>query len=116
LKNIHNVDSNYKSKNIQGSKRKVGDTNGNIIEKGSLKKKELVHFYKCKFCPNNYKDKKILDRHLRNIHNTDENYKYNLPQGMKRKNLNVTDVKKNEKNWKLYEMEIKNIFISCFYF
>ena len=91
LKNIHNTDSNYKSEDIQGLKRKVNDTSGNIIEKGALKKKQLIHFFKCKLCSTNFKDKKNLDRHLKNIHKTDENYKYNLPQGMKRKNVNTTD-------------------------
>jgi uncharacterized Zn-finger protein len=101
LKNIHNTDSNYKSEDIQGLKRKVNDTSGNIIEKGALKKKQLIHFFKCKLCSTNFKDKKNLDRHLKNIHKTDENYKYNLPQGMKRKNVNTTDrsyVKKIKKN------------------
>ena len=101
LKNIHNTDSNYKSEDIQGLKRKVNDTSGNIIEKGALKKKQLIHFFNCKLCSTNFKDKKNLDRHLKNIHKTDENYKYNLPQGMKRKNINTTDrsyVKKIKKN------------------
>ncbi len=95
LGNIHNVDNNYKSKDNHGVKRKIGNTNGNIIEKGSTRKKQAVYLHKCKLCSNSYKEKKVLDRHLKNVHNSDNNYIYQLPQGTKRKNVYTNDKDKN---------------------
>jgi len=85
IRNIHEVDINYKNKNKQGLKRKIENTNGNITEKTSGRKKQATHFYKCKLCDTHFKDEKAHNRHVKNIHNSNANYKYNLPQGEKRK-------------------------------
>ena len=85
IKNIHETDANYNPKNEHGIKRKIENTNGNIIEKTSNKKKQATNFYKCKLCAASFKEKKTHDRHLKNIHSTNEDYKYNLQQGKKRK-------------------------------
>jgi len=98
IRNIHEVDINYKNKNKRGLKRKIENTNGNITEKTSGRKKQATHFYKCKLCDTHFKDEKVLNRHVKNIHNSNSNYKYNLPQGEKRKR----EIPKNfsYKKWK----------------
>jgi len=96
LGNIHNVDNNYKSKDNHGVKRKIGNTNGNINKKGKTRKKQAVYLFKCKLCSNSYKEKKILNRHLKNAHSSDNNDIYQLPQGTKRKNFYT-----NEKDKKI---------------
>jgi hypothetical protein len=109
IKNIHETDANYNPKNKQGIKRKIENTNGNIIEKSTNKKKQATHFYKCKLCSASFKEKKTHDRHLKNIHSTNEDYKYNLQQGKKRKRQSDTPKKEsrlinsrnqNYKKWK----------------
>jgi hypothetical protein len=62
------------------------------------KKKKAVYFYKCKLCSSSFKEKKAHDRHLKNIHSTDKDYKYNLQQGKKRER--VSEKNKNYKKWK----------------
>lgn len=104
LKNIHETDKNYISKQTHGKKRKIEDTNGNISEKTSDKKKQAKYFYKCKLCINNFAEKKALNRHLNNIHNCDSSYNYKLPQGTKRKRAepqksNKTEKEKQYKKW-----------------
>jgi hypothetical protein len=104
LKNIHETDKNYISKQTHGKKRKIEDTNGNISEKTSDKKKQAKYFYKCKLCINNFAEKKALNRHLNNIHNCDSSYNYNLPQGTKRKRAepqksNKAEKEKQYKKW-----------------
>lgn len=98
IRNIHEADINYKNKNKQGLKRKIENTNGNIVEKTSGRKKQATHFYKCKLCGTHFKDEKVLNRHVKNIHNSNANYKYNLPQGEKRKRANSKNVA--YKKWK----------------
>jgi hypothetical protein len=106
LKNIHETYSDYNPKNKQGTKRKIENTNGNIIENTYKKKKKAVHFYKCKLCSSSFKEKKSHDRHLKNIHSTDKDYRYNLQQGKKRKRESETKKKsttlrnQNYKKWK----------------
>ena len=110
IKNIHETDAKYNPKNKQGIKRKIENTNGNIIEKSSNTKKQATHFYKCKLCSASFKVKKTHDRHLKNIHSTNEDYKYNLQQGKKRKReldtpqkkSRLMNLKKNQnyKKWK----------------
>ena len=97
LRNIHEADVNYNSKNIRGVKRKIENTAGNITEKTSGKKKRATHFYKCKLCDSRFKDEKTHDRHVKNIHNANANYKSNLPQGEKRKRPNSKNI--NLRKW-----------------
>jgi len=45
-----------------------------LSKKDQWEKKQAVYLYKCKLCSNSYKEKKILNRHLKNAHSTDNNY------------------------------------------
>jgi rubredoxin len=102
LKNIHESDINYVSNQPQGKKRKIENTNGNIPEKTSGKKKLSTKFYKCKLCDYSFKEEKALDRHINNIHDSSKTYAYKLPQGEKRKRpKDENQYNKNEyKKWK----------------
>ena len=86
IKNIHEADLNYSSFNHQGTKRKVSETNDSISAYGkAITKKMKTFFYNCKLCSFTFSDNNALKRHIKNIHDSSENYKYRLPQGSKRK-------------------------------
>lgn len=102
IKNMHDADKNYNSKHTQGKKRKTHETNHNISYRTIPKPKKFAKFfYKCKLCVHTFSKKEALMRHIKNIHQADENYVSTLPQGQKRKlNSSNTIKEKNYKKWK----------------
>jgi len=103
IKNIHNADESYVSKDNKGEKRKVSDSNGNIKNYGPRKTKKFARlFYRCQLCDYTFSEEKSLNRHLKNAHSCSPNYISDFKQGVKRKRAD-TPVKKSVKKEKKYD-------------
>lgn len=81
IKNIHQADENYVSNLVQGDKRKTDEAK---LPEGGSKRKSKSRF-SCQLCDTSYSTKHSLNRHIKQIHSADPNYKSDLPQGDKRK-------------------------------
>jgi len=103
IKNIHNADESYASKDKKGEKRKVSDSNGNIKSYGPGKTKKFAKlFYRCQLCDYTFSEEKSLNRHLKNVHSCNPSYVSDFKQGVKRKRVD-TLVKKNKKKEEKYD-------------
>lgn len=84
VKNFHQANQKYESWLDHGKKRKVSevyDSNKN----SNPRKKTAPYFYRCKLCNDSFSTEISLKRHIKNVHNANENYKSKFTQGQKRK-------------------------------
>jgi len=102
LHNIHSSDKNYKSWLEQGKKRKLNKKAYESVSLGDVSNKKKKYDYNlekpeflCKLCDMYFTNQKSLDRHLKNIHDSNKDYVSWINKGKKRKIEESIGIKNN---------------------
>ena len=110
INNIHNADKNYVSWIKHGVKRK-DKSNSKISKKTKYDYNVEKPEFLCELCDMSFNYEKSLERHKKNIHDTNKDYVSWLNQGKKRK---IDEVSSNNENSNIKSQKrVSKFFYKC---